>query len=95
MGGENTVREQILHILTDLDTDPSFADLRLKQALAQKEWARRDRAFITRVAYGVLGKRIYLDYVLSLYSKTPPAKMKAYIRNLLRMGCLLYTSRCV
>lgn len=43
------------------------------------------RAFITRVYNGTVEKRIFLDYVLNQYSKTPVKKMKPFIRSLMEL----------
>ena len=45
-----------------------------------------DRAFYTRLCEGVTERKIYLDYILDHYSKTPMKKCKPLIRSLLRMG---------
>ena len=47
---------------------------------------RRDRAFLTRLIEGTVEYRLQLDYVISLYSRTPLPKMKPQIREILRMA---------
>ena len=51
-----------------------------------------DRSFIKRLTEGVTERRITLDHVIDIYSKTPVIKMKRQIRTLVRMGTyqLLY-----
>ena len=53
---------------------------------------RTDRSFLKRLIEGTIERRITIDQVLDLYSKTPVAKRKKQIRTLLRMGTyqLLY-----
>ena len=41
------------------------------------------RAFITRIFEGTIEKRIYLEYVINSFSKTPVKKLKPIIRILL------------
>ena len=41
------------------------------------------RAFITRIFEGTIEKRIYLEYVINSFSKTPAKKMKPIIRILM------------
>ncbi len=45
-----------------------------------------DRSFIKRLSEGVTERRITLDHVIDIYSKTPVSKMKRQIRTLIRMG---------
>ena len=45
-----------------------------------------DRSFIKRLSEGVTERRITLDHVIDIYSKTPSSKMKRQIRTLIRMG---------
>ncbi|MCF0186370.1 MAG: 16S rRNA (cytosine(967)-C(5))-methyltransferase RsmB, partial [Bacteroidaceae bacterium] len=47
---------------------------------------KNERAFLTRLVNGTVERRIELDYIIMLYSKTPIKKMKPMIRTLLRMG---------
>jgi len=53
---------------------------------------RQDRSFVKRLIEGTIERRITIDHVLDLYSKTPVVKMKKQVRTLLRMGVyqLLY-----
>ena len=46
----------------------------------------RDRGFFKMVCDGVCERRILIDYILDLFSKTPVKKMKPYIRAVLRMS---------
>ena len=46
----------------------------------------RDRAFLNRLVSGTVERCVEMDYVLNRYSKTPVARMKPVIRNLLRMS---------
>ena len=47
---------------------------------------KTQRAFYARLTGGTLEEQIRLDYVIGCYSKTPPAKMKPVIRNILRLS---------
>ncbi|MFR8999725.1 MAG: transcription antitermination factor NusB [Anaerobutyricum soehngenii] len=46
---------------------------------------KSDRA-LYQTCEGVTERKIYLDYILDTYSKTPMKKCKPLIRSLLRMG---------
>ena len=45
-----------------------------------------DRSFISRTILGTVERKITLDYIINLFSKTPVNKMKPVIRNILRMS---------
>ncbi|MCR5629502.1 16S rRNA (cytosine(967)-C(5))-methyltransferase RsmB [Eubacterium sp.] len=45
-----------------------------------------DRSFFLRLVEGTIERKITLDYIISLYSKTSINKMKKVIRNVLRMS---------
>lgn len=53
---------------------------------------RQSRNFLKRLIEGTIERRITIDHVLDLYSRTPVRKMKKEVRVLLRMGVyqLLY-----
>ncbi|WP_026507994.1 16S rRNA (cytosine(967)-C(5))-methyltransferase RsmB [Butyrivibrio sp. MC2013] len=46
----------------------------------------RDKAFIKRLAEGVMERRITLDYVINKYARLPVEKQKPLIRSVLRMS---------
>ena len=84
--GINT-RALVLDILLEMEKGQEYGSLLLKNVLDKYDYLEsRDKAFIKRLTEGVTERRIQLDYVLGRFSKTPPAKCKPLIRNLLRMG---------
>lgn len=84
--GINT-RALVLDILLEMENGQEYGSLLLKNVLDKYDYLEsRDKAFIKRLTEGVTERRIQLDYVLGRFSKTPPAKCKPLIRNLLRMG---------
>lgn len=84
--GINT-RALVLDILLEMEKGQEYGSLLLKNVLDKYDYLEsRDKAFIKRLTEGVTERRIQLDYVLGRFSKTPPAKCKSLIRNLLRMG---------
>lgn len=56
---------------------------------------KTNRAFISRLFEGSIEKRIYIDYVIGLFSKTPIKKMKPLIISILRLSVyqLLFMDR--
>ncbi|MBR4207563.1 MAG: 16S rRNA (cytosine(967)-C(5))-methyltransferase RsmB [Lachnospiraceae bacterium] len=73
------------------------ADRLLKDVLDKYSYLeRRDRAYIKHLFEGCLSERIFLEYVISLYSKLSVEKLKPGVRLLLCMGIYeLYFSDAV
>ena len=80
-------REIVLDILTEVLENGAFVHQVLGQALYKYQYLdKADRAFITRAAEGTLDYLIQIDFVIDKYASTPLAKMKPFIRTLLRMS---------
>ncbi len=81
------IREVILDILLELSREKEYSNILITAVLEKYDYLdSREKAFIKRVSEGCIERRIQLDYVLNLYSKTPVKKMKPLIRELLRMS---------
>ncbi len=80
-------RDIVLNILMDIETNKTFSNQAISKALSKNQFEdKRDRAFITRLAEGVMEQLISLDYIINQFSKTKINKCKPMIRCLLRMG---------
>lgn len=80
-------REIILDILLELSREKEYSNILIAAVLEKYDYLdSREKAFIKRVSEGTIERRIQIDYVLNLYSKTPVNKMKPLIRELLRMS---------
>ncbi len=85
--GTINIRELALDILLQVMDKGEYCDKALHQTLQKYAFLeRRDRAFLTRLTEGTVERCIELDYVIDRYSKTPVAKMKPAIREILRMS---------
>lgn len=81
-------REVALTVLMDIETNQTFSNLALENALRKNQFTdKTERAFLTRLVEGVVECRIRLDYVIDRFSKTKVRKCKPMIACLLRMGC--------
>lgn len=83
---KNSAREIALQALLRVNVDQGYSNLVLDHLLSGAELDARDTAFASALFYGVLERRITLDYILSVYSKTPLSKLSALVTELLRMG---------
>lgn len=80
-------RNIILDILIEINENGGFTHVVLSQALKKYQYlSQQDRAFISQVVRGCVERKITLDYVINCFSNTKTNKMKAVIRNALRMG---------
>lgn len=80
-------RDVVLSILLDIEGNNTFSNIAIAKALKKHQFeAKKDRAFITRLAQGITETKIKLDYIIDSFSKTPSEKCKPLIRSLLRMG---------
>lgn len=86
-------RELVLEMLMEILEKGSYSHLVIRNVLDKYDYMKQSsKAFMKRVTEGTLERLLTIDYVLDLFSRTPVAKMKPLIRNLLRMSVyqLLY-----
>lgn len=87
MEKKTDVRALVLDTLLDMDRNQKLSHIAIGDTLIRNQFMpKQDRAFYTHICEGVTEQRIYLDYVLDSFSRTPMRKCKPLIRNLLRMS---------
>jgi 16S rRNA (cytosine967-C5)-methyltransferase len=79
-------RSVALKALLRVDGEAGYSNLVLDSMLEAAKLESRDRALATALFYGVLEKRITLDYIIGLFSKLPVKKLSPTVREILRMG---------
>ena len=87
------VRAIVLDILMETQKPDNMSHIVLGNALKKYQYLdKRERSFITKLSQGTIEKRIYLDYCIEQFSKTPMKKIKPLIKNILEMSVyqLLY-----
>ena len=69
-----------------------YSNLVLERLMRNTELSGQERAFCTALFYGVVERRITLDWVLGRYSRQPVEKLSPAVRDILRMAVyqLLY-----
>ena len=73
-------REVALTVLMDIETNQTFSNLALGNALRKNQFTdKTERAFLTRLVEGVVECRIRLDYVIDRFSKMKVCKCKPMI----------------
>ena len=78
-------RMTAFRVLMRVQGEGGYSNIALSEALEASHSEPRDRAFITRLVYGVLEKTEYLDHVISSYVKTG-SRIEPEVRCLLRMA---------
>ncbi len=78
-------RETALKTLYEIEYNGAYSNMALKSALPEITDSR-DRAFVTQLVYGVVRRKLTLDYIISLYSKTKIKKLSKFVLLILRMG---------
>lgn len=70
----------------------AYSNLALDGVLQSSDVSAREKAFISRLFYGVIERKATLDYIISLYSSKQIQKLDTVILETLRMGIyqLLY-----
>lgn len=69
-----------------IEKDSAFSNLTLDAFLKRYEIDPRDKAFISALFYGVLERKLTLDYNLSLYLEKPLNKLKTEAAVIMRLG---------
>ncbi len=78
-------REAALMSLYEIDKNGAYPNLVLKRSLPE-DMAPAERALAVQLVYGVLQRRITLDYMISRYSSVKLKKLSVYVINILRLG---------
>lgn len=84
------------HTLIKIEKDASYSSLALNGELKRsQEISDKDAALATRLVYGVIERKITLDYNISLYLKDPIRKLRPDVLVCLRIGAyqILFSDR--
>ncbi|MDR1136109.1 MAG: 16S rRNA (cytosine(967)-C(5))-methyltransferase RsmB [Clostridiales Family XIII bacterium] len=77
-------RMSAYYTLMDIENNLAYSNLALKHHIRR---GKPDApAFVREITYGVLKNKIYLDYIIGNFVKTPIAKMRKSELTILRMG---------
>ena len=80
------VRQSALATLTRCDRDGSYSNLALDAAIKAGDFSPADRGLLTALVYGVIERRITLDYLIDRLADREPARIDPQVRNILRLG---------
>lgn len=79
-------RQLCLTALNRMEIDSGYSNIVLNSLFERSALSGEEKAFATRLFYGVLEKKLILDHNIAPLSKRPINKLDADILNILRMG---------
>lgn len=79
-------RQLAFKILNKIERDKAYSNLTLDSYLEEYRASVYSSGFVTALVYGVIERKIMLDYVLSEYLTQPIKKLKPEVLIILRMG---------
>lgn len=89
-----TARQTVLELLIRMEDSKAYSNILLDNTFSREKLKDRDRAFAAMLFYGVIERRMTLDYIIRHYSTTEFDKIDTDVVQILRMGLyqLLYTA---
>lgn len=79
-------RQLAFEALTKTEKDGAYSNIALDFLLSKSDCDTRDRAFVSNLFYGVIERKITLDYNIALYLSKPINKLKKDVLTVLRLG---------
>ncbi len=82
----NKIRITVYELLKKVSYDSAFSNLTLNSTLNNIELSDKDKAVISRIFYGVIERKITLEYIISMYSSKPLQKLDKEVVLILCIG---------
>ncbi len=79
-------RNIALNVLLKIEQDKAYSNLALNNAIKENRLNSLDTAFVSALVYGVLERKLTLDYIIKQYSKIPLRKIELKTKMILRLG---------
>lgn len=79
-------RKTVANALIRVEKESAFSNVLLANLLREAQLSREDTAFASALFYGVLDRKITLDYLISRYIRIRVEKLKPLTRQALRMA---------
>ena len=80
------VREAVVKALTKIELSGGYSNLALNSFLKENDFSAEDSAFASRLIYGVVERKITLDYYIEKSSSRPLSKISTFLINNLRVA---------
>lgn len=90
-----TARETAVRLLNDVRREGSYSNILLENTLTDSTLSAPDKALVTHLVYGVIERRITLDWCLAACADKPLKKMHPFVTDTLRVAAyqILYMER--
>ena len=79
-------RKTAVNALLKVNNDFAYSNIALNNILKTADLSKEDKSLVTALFYGVLDRRITLDYVIGTFIKTPIEKVDAFTKEILRVS---------
>lgn len=79
-------REIAFEALNKIEKEGAYSNIALDFLLSKTDLDARDRSFVSNLFYGVIERKITLDYQLKQFLSQPLKKLKSEVLTILRMG---------
>lgn len=86
MAEQISARRLAFHSLLKCHRDKKYSNIELDSVIKQHNLDPREKALLTALVYGVIEKRITLDYIISRLSDRPIEKIEPAVMTALEMG---------
>ena len=80
----SNARKTAVKVLVKIEKEGTYSNLGVAEALKNSELTPQDKSLATAIIYGVLDRKITLDYILSKFLKTPINKTEPFTLMVLR-----------
>lgn len=80
------VRESVYRSLIRIEKEKRYSSLELDSVISETALQSDDKAFFTALFYGVIERKITLDYIISLYSSKAVSRLDLSTLVILRIG---------
>ncbi len=90
-----TARETAVRLLNDVRREGSYSNILLENTLTDSALSAPDKALVTHLVYGVIERRITLDWCLAACADKPLKKLHPFVMDTLRVAAyqILYMER--
>ncbi|MDE7120549.1 MAG: 16S rRNA (cytosine(967)-C(5))-methyltransferase RsmB [Oscillospiraceae bacterium] len=79
-------RATAVKLLMQMSAEQSYSNFALDQELERSGLPAQEKAFCTQLFYGVIERRMTLEYLTKVYSQKNPEKLDAPVRYILYLG---------
>lgn len=79
-------RQTAFEALIKTEKQGSYSNITIDSFLTKTKLDTRDKSFVSALFYGVIERRLTIDYQLQLYLDKPIKKLKPEVLSILRMG---------